>query len=100
MKMKYFGATETKLFHFHRIFDGGGGGEERGAKRTPSGSATDMRSVTNNHEMFIGFNFICIEKVSTNHANVPTRLNAIQTNYLQQIALHRFGTSFLGYSNL
>ena len=26
MKMKYFGLTESKLFHFHRIFKNGGGG--------------------------------------------------------------------------
>ena len=25
MKMKQFGLTETKLFHFHRIFKNGGG---------------------------------------------------------------------------
>ena len=32
MKMKYFGLTETKLFHFHRMLKkgaGGGGGFER-----------------------------------------------------------------------
>ena len=26
MKMKYFALTESKLFHFHRIFKNGGGG--------------------------------------------------------------------------
>ena len=26
MKMKLFGLSETKLFHFHRIFENGGGG--------------------------------------------------------------------------
>ena len=26
MKMKYFGLIETKLFHFHRIFEKGGRG--------------------------------------------------------------------------
>ena len=36
MKMKYFGLTETKLLHFHRIFKNGGGG----ASEPPSGSAT------------------------------------------------------------
>ena len=31
MKMKYFGLSETKLFHFHRKFkNGGGGGGGRG----------------------------------------------------------------------
>ena len=33
MKMKLFGLTETKLFHFHRIFKKGGQGG--GFKRTP-----------------------------------------------------------------
>ena len=37
MKMKFFGLTETKLFHFHRIFKNGGGG---GGALTPSGSTT------------------------------------------------------------
>ena len=32
--------TETKLFHFHRIFKNGG--QRGGFKRTPSGSATDL----------------------------------------------------------
>ena len=26
MEMEYFGLTETKLLHFHRIFKNGGGG--------------------------------------------------------------------------
>ena len=38
MKIKYFGLTETKLFHFHRIFKTRGAG--KGSERTPSGSAT------------------------------------------------------------
>ena len=36
MKMKSFGVTETKLFHFHRIFKNGGGvgeGAGRGFKK-------------------------------------------------------------------
>ena len=37
--MKYFGLTDTKLFHFHRKFKNGVGAE-RGFKGTPSGSAT------------------------------------------------------------
>ena len=45
MKMKSFGVTETKLFHFHRIFKNGGGGgvlggggegvRQSGFKQTP-----------------------------------------------------------------
>ena len=35
MQMKSFGLAETKLFHFHRIFKNGGGGEGREFKRTP-----------------------------------------------------------------
>ena len=38
MKMKQFGLTETKLFHFQRIFKNGRAGR---FKRTLSGSATD-----------------------------------------------------------
>ena len=39
MKMKSFGLTETKLFHFHWIFKNKGADRE-GGKQTPSGSAT------------------------------------------------------------
>ena len=36
MKMKLFGLTETKLFHFHRIFKNGtGGGGEVGSSEPP-----------------------------------------------------------------
>ena len=38
--MIQFGLTETKLFHFHRLFKTGGGGG--GLKQIPSGSATDV----------------------------------------------------------
>ena len=38
MKMKYFGLTETKLFHFHRILKNGDG--EGSSSETPYGSAT------------------------------------------------------------
>ena len=33
MKMRYFGLTEAKLFHLHRIFKNGGRG--RGFERPP-----------------------------------------------------------------
>ena len=38
MKMKQFGLTETKLFHFHMIFKNGGrerGGGGRGSSEPP-----------------------------------------------------------------
>ena len=35
MKMKYFGLTETKLFHFHSIFKNGGGEGVRANPLTP-----------------------------------------------------------------
>ena len=35
MKMKYFGLTETKLFHFHRIFEKRGGGGGSGVRANP-----------------------------------------------------------------
>ena len=46
--MKQFGLTETKLFHFHRIFKNGvqGGGVPANPLKTPSGSATDVWSVS------------------------------------------------------
>ena len=33
--MKYLGLTETKLFHFHRIFNKWGGGGRGGCSREP-----------------------------------------------------------------
>ena len=35
MKMKSFGVTETKLFHFHRIFKNGGGLDRVGLSKPP-----------------------------------------------------------------
>ena len=35
MKMKSFGLTETKLFHFHRIFKEGGGEGGGGVQANP-----------------------------------------------------------------
>ena len=40
MKTKYFGLTETKLFHFHRIFKNGVGVQAN--PLSPSGSATEV----------------------------------------------------------
>ena len=45
MNMKYFGLSETKLFHLHRIFKNGGqGGGFKKTHMNPSGSATDRTS--------------------------------------------------------
>ena len=40
MKMKLFGLTETKLFHFHRIFKNGTG---RGVQANPLWIPTDIK---------------------------------------------------------
>ena len=48
MKMKQFGLTEIKLFHFHRIFKiggGGGGGMFLANPLISSGSATAYRYI-------------------------------------------------------
>ena len=40
MKMKQFGLSETKFYHFHRIFKNGGGGGGGGGEGVRSGSST------------------------------------------------------------